>query len=528
MSDNQPPHQPGQPQGGPYPPGGQPWEAIGEHYGPPPKKRRKGLIIGGIGAAAALLVAGGGVFAWTALSGGGSQPAEALPDSALAYARVDLDPSAAQKVDLVRLLRRVPEFSELTGIDSNKADLRKALFEEALADSSCDVDYEDDIEPWIGDRAAVAAVPDGDQPAPVFVLQNTDEGAAKKGIDKLSECGGGSEAGVAFVDDYAVIAQSQQLADDAAEDAAAAPLSEDETFASDMDTLGEQGVASFWADGDGFAELADATGNTSDAAALDEIDSVAAALRAGSDYIELAAVTHLQNPLEAEERSDVGQLPEATVFAASVAGGGEYVDDGWDAFTKAAGGMMYDFQSRLDTFELSTGLTLPDDLTTVLGGNITIAADGRGMESIAESGGQPDPSDLGLGVRMTTDKGDVADLLDRVNENLTTQGLPELASAETDDGMVVATNEEYAEDLASDGSLGESDTFTTVVPDVDDAVGVLYLDVDKATEIARKIASEAGGSTEEIDQLDPISAVGLSVSSGEDGRNTSSLRVSFD
>ncbi|MEK8227710.1 hypothetical protein NKG05_18810 [Oerskovia sp. M15] len=43
-------------------------------------------------ATAALVLVGGGVFAYSALDGGGSQPEAALPDTAFAYARVDLDP----------------------------------------------------------------------------------------------------------------------------------------------------------------------------------------------------------------------------------------------------------------------------------------------------------------------------------------------------------------------------------------------------------------------------------------------------
>lgn len=39
---------------------------------------------------------------------GGAQPDEAIPAGALGYVRVDLDPSAEQKINALRLLRSVP------------------------------------------------------------------------------------------------------------------------------------------------------------------------------------------------------------------------------------------------------------------------------------------------------------------------------------------------------------------------------------------------------------------------------------
>src|SRR5699024_2748549 len=160
------------------------------------------------------------------------------------------------KINLIRLLRKVPEFSELTGIDSDDADLRKVLFEEAMAQADCDMSYADDVEPWIGDRAAFAAVPGGDTPTPAVALQATDVEAAETAIGKVAECAGG-EAGVAAVDDYVIIAEEQDAADEIAADAKESSLSENSEFADDMDALGEQGVASFWLGSDMFNKYAE-------------------------------------------------------------------------------------------------------------------------------------------------------------------------------------------------------------------------------------------------------------------------------
>lgn len=538
MSENQPPNgpwQPGQNQGGqgwqqgPYPPG-QGWQQADAVPPQPPKRRRLGVVLGGVGAAAALVIAGGSVFAWQQLSGGGPQPAEALPGSSLGYVRVDLDPSASQKVNIIRLLRRVPEFTESTGIDADSDDLRKAFFEKALAESDCDVTYGDDIEPWIGERAAVAAVPGDDEPDPVFAIQSSDEDAAKKGIEKLADCGGSDDVGVAFVGDYALVAEDQQIADDAASAAEDAPLSDNEAFRSDMDALGDQGVVSAWFNGDLLSQVSGALpmGATNPVDGAEGLRSGALALRAGSDYIELAGVAHQDSPLETEQRSDVADLPESTVFAASVAGGGDYAEQAWSAFTDAMGSTMYDFDAQLEQFEQSTGLSLPGDLQTALGKNLTVAVDSEGLGAVTGAAGPDALSQVGIGVKMTTDTSAAQDLLRRVNDGMTAQGGPELATKETDDGLVVATNDGYAAELAEDGSLGDSDTFTTVVPDADDAVGVLYLDVDEVTEVAKSSGMQDSGFNELLEQVDPIEAVGLSAANGDDGRNTTLLRVSFD
>ena len=68
---------------------------------------RKRLIVLGALVAGGAVVAGG---AWAATSffATGSQPAEALPDSTIAYFSVDLDPSGGQKIEAIKTLRKFP------------------------------------------------------------------------------------------------------------------------------------------------------------------------------------------------------------------------------------------------------------------------------------------------------------------------------------------------------------------------------------------------------------------------------------
>src|SRR4051812_7339360 len=153
---------------------------------------RRGLLVV-VGAVAAVGVAGA---SWAALSffGTGPQPAEALPGSTIAYASIDLDPSGGQKIEALRTLKKFPAFEDNVDLGTDD-DIREWIFEQLQQDSSdcADLDYGDDVEPWLGDRFAVAAVDDGgDAPAPVFVVQVSDDDAADAGLAKLRACGGGS------------------------------------------------------------------------------------------------------------------------------------------------------------------------------------------------------------------------------------------------------------------------------------------------------------------------------------------------
>ena len=137
-----------------------------------------------------------GVGAWAAYGflTTGPQPAEALPAGTLGYVSIDLDPSGGQKIEALRTLNKFPAFEDEVGIDTDD-DIRKAIFDKIQDEAKCDgLDYGDDIEPWLGDRAAIAAVDvGGDNPDPVFVLQVKDADAAEKGLDAIKDCGSGGE-----------------------------------------------------------------------------------------------------------------------------------------------------------------------------------------------------------------------------------------------------------------------------------------------------------------------------------------------
>jgi len=485
-----------------------------------------------------LVVAGGAFAVYQYLGGGGPQPAEALPGSAIGYARIDLDPSAEQKVAALRLLRRFPEFEEATGISSDRDDLRRLIVEEFISDSGCDeLSYDEDFAPWVGDRAGFAVMPSDDEPEAVVAVQFTDEAAAREAADAFAACEAlsGDAAtdtddsepiGIEFVGDYMLFADNQELAEDFAREAETAPLSEQDRFSDDMAELGDQGLASFWVDIDGLLKLpmlTSALEGEALAAALEPLHSYAGAFRAGSDHLELSLQLNSDIELEDEDDNPVVNLPDSTIGALSISSGGAIVDQYWDQIKAVADQMQPGaFDQRIATLEAESGLLLPEDLSTLLGDNVTAALDASGLSPDTLQTPE-DFTQLNFGVRFTTDPEAIRDVVDRVQAKIDAAGVPfTFTTVETDDGMVVATNETYAETLSAEGELGDADAFETAVPDASDAEGVFYVDLDLVEQVVRDF-----GEAEAADQVAPLRAFGWSYHQG-DSYLTETYRLTFD
>ncbi|MFC7589129.1 DUF3352 domain-containing protein [Nonomuraea antimicrobica] len=282
----QQPQQPGwQQQQNPHPQGG--WQHQGpEGFGPaePAKKGRKNWIIVAAAALAVVLFGGGAVWAVGAFSGGGTQPNDVLPADSIAYVRLDLDPAANQKLALFQIARK---FAATKDAFSGE-DPRKALFDLVNEDSENKIDFAKDVDPWLGSRVGLAAVPSGkEEPDVAVAVQIKDQEAAKAGIAKIMD---GDEYGIAFREDYALLTATQDLATKYAQ--AEGSLSDNAEFGDDMGAVGEQGVLSFWADTGGLLELAKQEIPAGQAAVLDKVKNTrfAGALRFDSAYAELAGV----------------------------------------------------------------------------------------------------------------------------------------------------------------------------------------------------------------------------------------------
>ncbi|MDX3000268.1 DUF3352 domain-containing protein [Kribbella solani] len=493
--------------------GGQPPQGPGfggqQQWQPEPKKKR-GKVIPIVAALAMVLVlAGGGIFAYGKLNGG-KQPAEVLPGSAVAYARVDLNPSAGQKVAAIRFLLKFPSVKDRLGLSGEQDDLRQKLFDlvkKSAGSDLADVDFDKDIKPWLGDRAGVAALPpaDGDrEPVPVLAVQVKNQDAANKGMDKLL-ANEDKKPGRAFSDGYMLLSKDQATVDSAVSAAKDSPLSKNAKFSADMDKLGEQGFVSAWADAKSLASITGKV-DSSQLAGLGDA-TTALALRFDASYVELKGVGNSDKSVKvngADAGDLISKLPDTTAGAIALSGGDSLIDTAWKQLQQAGGENL---TPMIDKIKQETGLTLPDDLKTLLGKNVAI-----GIDKNSEQGPK-------IAARMETDPAKAEPVVQKLTSLLrerSSANIP-IETAKDDKSYVVATSKEYAEQVLKGGNLGQSENFKQALPDTKGAVLIGYVDF----EAARSISERFGGGKD----VDALRSAGIVARSTGDGQAEFSLRV---
>jgi hypothetical protein len=106
-----------------------------------------------------------------------------------------------------------------------------------------------------------------------------------------------------------------------------------------------------------------------------------------------------------------------------------------------------------------------------------------------------------------------ADLADRIQSALSSlTGGFGITATGTEDGMVVASSEEFADELVSgDGSLGSQPGFQEAVPDADQAAMVMWLDFAAISGFAQLASPESA------DVISPLQSLGIAVTPEEGG-----------
>jgi hypothetical protein len=495
--------------------------------------RRTTLVA--VGAIAGLLAVGGGVWAAMSFFASGPQPSEVLPSSTLGYASVDLDPSGGQKIEAFRMLDKFPAIKkELNGFDADD-DLLEKVFSELEKD--CDgLDYAEDVKPWLGYRFAAAAVDLGeDAPTPVGVIQVTDADAADAGLATLRDCAGSDVGGWVIEGDWAVIAETEKLAQEVVD--ADGSLADDETFQKWNGELGDAGVMSFYASPDAGALLLDSMsgfpmgmGGMSgmDGAveglpeeelpeemtkALEDFQGMAATLRFDDGALEFEAVgaggdTEMAN-LATDRGDDVmSTLPENTAVAI-----GFGLPEGWltkaldQAATMSGGEMSADDLAA--ELEASTGLTVAD-LEALTGESAALAL-GSDVD-LEKVFGSSDGSDLPVGAKVKGDAAKIQDVVARLTESLGAP--PETFGTDADGDLVaIGPNADYRAALLEDGGLGDTDAFQNVVREAEQASAIFYVNFDAGD----WLTSLAEGDQEMTDNLEPLQGLGFSTWTTDEG-----------
>lgn len=582
----------GPPSGPPTPPE---YLEAGRGYPLPPTPasgsgNRKKIIIGA-GAVIGLGAVGAGVWAAMSFLATGPQPAEALPAGTIGYVSVDLDPSGGQKIEALQTLRKFPAFEDEIGLDTDD-DLRERIFEEAQGSGACEgLDYADDIEPWLGDRFAVAAVPQGeDTPVPVLVVQVKDADAADEGFAQLRDCalGEGSSGeesadeessdalgGWSIDGEWAVVAETQEIADDVAEAAAESSLADDEDYQTWTSEAGDAGILTAYASPEAGTVIGEEIGgfglpfgssSSGCAYEVEPFDPESGEIpeipdyedycddTSGSEEVPSEMMSALEDfrggaltvrfddgALEVEVASgsdvmgvstllgsDQGGAAMATLPEDTAAAFGLGFEDGWfdEAidYVSSTMGADVDVEGMLAEAEEATGLSLPEDAETLAGESVAISVSSDfDPETFFNSGG----TDLPVAAKIKGDAEGIEAVLAKLVASAS-ESDPEagdlLGSDSDGDYVVIGPDADYRAEVLEDGGLGDSDVYSDVVREAGDAGSILFVNFDAGD---GWLAGLAGDDAEVRENLEPLEGLGLT---GwlDDGVGHGILRITTD
>jgi hypothetical protein len=466
---------------------------VAETPGQKPGSRVRTLaLVGGLVAiVGGTAVVGGGWLAFSKLNGGGPQPESILPADTIAFAKVDMNPSGAQKVAAVRFAMRFPDAK---GKVTESSDLRKVAFEKMQEDGDFKgLRYDTDVAPWIGDRFGVGLLPGAsakDKPIAVMVLAVTDEDKAKAALPQLK---GTSKTTCGVRDHFAVCSEDQTTVTLLTEADQGKSLADAPGFSADMKALGEDGVAAAWVD---LAKVGDAAAGARmgllgvPGTPLGDVPRggrMAVALRFAGPHLELAGrVTDmpLSWPQKRGGGTGVADLPSGTLAAFGLDSAGEQMTS-----SLSSRGQLNDEMKKVGA---ELGVKLPEDLKAALGDHVTVAYGGMEGDTVKvaiRTGG--DPAAVGRLVTAMQKGGGFSE--------------PSLHQSTAGGDPLVATTEGYARQVAGGSGLGDQTSFRDAVPSAKDARAVAYVDI---AGLLKTHGEEFGAEMRK--NLEPFSAVGIS------------------
>lgn len=464
-----------------------PW---GQQAGPqePTKKSKKPIIIAAV-VAVALLV-GGGFLVASLLGGSTPAASQGLPSNALAAIEVNLNPSAGQKLAVKEFAEKFPDLA--SDVADVEGDYKKAIWE-LIPDSGDKPDYDTEIKPWLGDSIAVA-ITDLEGEQVVAAIQVTDTGAAQEFVEAEFE----DDITVEFIDDLMIVSGSDAPAD--VEAIKESSLADNETYVADMAKLGSDYLATGWVS----EELINQAIEASESEVGIETAGIAAHGAAGIKIEDGVAVLRGVS----KSGQEIGDAELADDFISSLPAGGlgvlgsafsaETIDLLWEQLEP----MYAQDPSMFEAF----GISSADDLKAVLGNQLAVTFGFDGQR----------PS---VGIKVETD--DPAkhqEVLETIASGI---GIPDVQHST--DGNTVFTTWGMSPDALANPSetLGDNEAFGKVTETSGDTQAVLWVDVPAL------LANQALGlgGTEEAKYLEPISGVGISGSTLDDGYAEFFVRV---
>lgn len=227
-----------------------------------------------------------------------------MPADAAVYAEVTIKPEGAQKENAEALIAQLGEVP-LLGQALDPRQLAEQAIAQLAEQNDADISYAEDFEPWLGERAAIAYLPQTDYEDPDFVLaiETSDEAIARDSLARISaadaalqtdaeydgvayQVGSSGDYAVGVFDGVLVLATASQF-ERAVDSSRGDSLADSGEFQESMAQLDDERLAALYVDPEAVAEAAVAT--TGGAAALDAIRNAAPELVGTPVVASLAA-----------------------------------------------------------------------------------------------------------------------------------------------------------------------------------------------------------------------------------------------
>lgn len=458
--------------------------------------------------AVALVLVGGVVTAAYRTASSGTSAAELAPSSTFAFAQVDLDLPGGQDHALSTLLNRFPSSPTHHSTGSVQDTVLGAMFRDS---SDPHVDYAKDVKPWLGDRAAVAGWLDSaGKPQVEFLLRSTDDTKARASLHRLAPT-----AGLEFRKGYVVIGMTPALAAQAVAASTHSSLAGNSTYRHDIATLSGPQVALGWADLRSAVKAIRSALSASAPFALipggafieKQLDKVTGRFVFGAEVTDTYAQLVVRGlgtmPSSAGTAPStlLNQLPDGTLAAVEISHPGAVVTQITTALrallpsstrtstvhaTTAVCPAGVQCQTSIGGTVLSptppvvrdidplqkileaTGLSLPQDATTLLGSGAVISYGGLRPQGLPNVAIRSEPANLAAAKAVAAHSSAV--IASHV-------GL-QLAVSSAGNDLVVATNPSYADAIATGGHLGTQSRFAQAMGQLPDHIGfAAYVDL---------------------------------------------------
>jgi hypothetical protein len=281
--------------------------------------------------------------------GSGTDPATVAPPQAPIFIDFTVRPEGEPKQNLDALAK------EIAGID-NLGDLIVTELENSASEDGEELDFEKEIEPWLGDRGGLFLqdYEDSDFEGYGAAVQTTDEDAARDFVNKQIEAGDegssdGSYEGVDFkaqedettigvFDGLVVFAEDEAIFKTMVDASEGENLGGEETYASAISEIPDDSAANVYVD---IGALIEESGGQIDSETETFLDTVGiepdeatavASLVPGSSQIEIDLSTNLSgdNPPSGDASELLGSLPATSVAAFASADFGTRFNEGID------------------------------------------------------------------------------------------------------------------------------------------------------------------------------------------------------